>query len=587
MTDLKSNAPESTKYFNLKALPLQINLSDEEAQELSNEAYKDELRRQVAEVHRRAQNLTVCEHSPADAQAEMVLCKADFIYFCENYVWLDEPRNELKRIPFLMYEYQKDAALLILRLAAETVGNVTKHDILVEKTRDMGWSWLMVAIAVWLFLFHDKNILFGSEKADKADKIGDMQSLLEKARFILRNLPDFMLPVDFKFDKHMGHNLIRKSPTTNESGSITADSANPDFGRGDRKYITILDEFASWDYDIAALAGCGDTTKCRVFISTPKGPHNQFAKMARGEDDVKPVKITSHWTQHPIKAAGAAVDRDGKPTSPYYRQERKTKSPDMMAAEIDICYEASTKGLIFDDYAPAFHRKAGLKVEATRSGSAPQIIRVWDPGIDFYVLFLHVDKYTRVLALREVLQNNAHVREVAEEVMHVSYKYFKDCTFVDYGDPAGYTRSQASAEQAEFQVLKDEYDIEVGVDFMASIPTVLRIPQRIQAIKNKLNQYFQQVQTHGLLLDPDGCPILDKALVEGYRYRVDKYTKAVSESPEHVHPYCDAVDCLGYGILAELGAATAKDGSNVKRFEIERSSAKWSMWGKRSNTRRS
>lgn len=581
MTQSESNE-SSAKYFNLEALPLQRDLTEEESQRLAEQAYKAEKARQEAEIIRRGRNLIVVENNVEEAAAELRKCASDFIYWCENYVWLEEPRNELKKIPFLMYLYQKQAATKILSLAAETVGSVKKHDILVEKTRDMGWSWLLVTIAVWLFLFHDKNILFGSEKADKADKLGDMQSLLEKCRYVLRNLPDFMLPVDFRFDKHMGLNLIRKPPGVG-SGSITADSANPDFGRGDRKYIIILDEFASWDYDIAALAACGDATKCRIFISTPKGPHNQFAKMARGEDDVKPHKITSHWTQHPIKAAGASMDPDGKPTSPYYREERKLKTPDMMAAEIDICYESSTKGKVFDDFSIALHRRGGLKPDKVDAGDRPTIIRVWDPGMDFFVLFMQIDRHTRVLALREILHNNAHVRDVAEDVLHISHKYFDGCNFLDYGDPAGYTRSQASAERAEFEVLADEYDIQVQTDFMAHVPTVLRVPSRIQAIKNKLNQYIAATKTQAFLIDPEGCPILDRALVEGYRYRVDKYTKAVSDKPEHTHPYCDAIDCLGYGILAELGAATAQDRqNNVRKIQVERSSATWSAWGKRS-----
>lgn len=575
------NNQDSQTSCKVLAFPSIRDLPEEQAQEAARAAIADERRRQQEETFRRAQVLLVCENSLQDVHAELTLCRDSFVYFCENWVWIEEPRNELKRIPFLMYEYQKEGALKILELASRTIDSIEKYDILIEKTRDMGWSWLMVALAVWLWLFHDKNILMGSEKGEKADKLGDMKSLLEKCRYVIRNLPDFFLPVGFKTDKHMGENLIRKPDITGLSGTITADSANPDFGRGDRKYIIILDEFASWAFDQASAAACGDATSLRVFISTPKGPHNQFAKMASGEDDIHPIKITTHWTQHPIKAAGGAIDLDGKPTSPYYRYERSRKSPDVMASEIDINYAASTKGRVFEDYVPSFHRRAGLQPDK----NIP-ILRIWDPGIDFCVLFLQIDKYSRVLALREILAQNAHVREVAEHALHLSHKYYSGCEFLDYGDPAGYTRSQSSAEQAEFQVLRDEFDIPVDVSFMKDVPTHMRVPQRIQAIKNKLTQWLAQPASHGLLVDHEACPLLDRALVEGYRYVVDKYTKVVSEKPEHKHPYCDVIDCLGYGILAELGAATTGSTGNVRRIEIDNNTTRWSVWGGRSNARR-
>lgn len=58
----------------------------------------------------------------------------------------------------------------------------------------MGVSWCMVVIFMYGFIFHNHKYLCISQKEDDVDKSGDMKSLFEKARFIIRNLPNWMLP---------------------------------------------------------------------------------------------------------------------------------------------------------------------------------------------------------------------------------------------------------------------------------------------------------------------------------------------------------------------------------------------------------
>ena len=49
-----------------------------------------------------------------------------------------------------------------------------REDGLVEKSRDMGVSWLCVATAIWMWTFHEGAVVgFGSRKEDYVDKLGD------------------------------------------------------------------------------------------------------------------------------------------------------------------------------------------------------------------------------------------------------------------------------------------------------------------------------------------------------------------------------------------------------------------------------
>lgn len=545
-------------------------LSEGEALELSRAAREDERRRHEEACYFRAQLALVCEVDVEYQAAELVMCQHDFFYWCERYGWLDEPRSTIQRIPALLYPYQVDAAKIIMQLASETLDTEVKHDILVEKTRDMGWSWLMALLAVWYLLFHNKSVLFGSRKAELADKIGSMKSLLEKCRFIIRNLPEWMLPEGFKLDKHMGENLIRNP----QGGAITADSASSDFGRGDRQFFIVLDEFASWAYDHASAQACSESTSCRVFISTPKGPFGKFADMRRGEDQIEPTIITSHWTQHPTKSAGMSKDGDGKPTSPWYRERIKKMSPDEIAAEIDINYAASSKGLVFEQFVPEWHCKKGLRPIPGRP-----IMRIWDPGIDFGVLWMQIDHERRVLVLRELCYENSHIRDVANQVVYDSHKYFPDFEFFDYGDPNGYNRNNSAIEAPEFEVLRDEFEIYVDTSWALGMPSSLKVKNRIVAIRNKLQEQSARMKTQSFLIDPDTCPNLVRAFQEGYRYKVDAHTKRIMDQVAEEHPYEDVMDCLGMGILAELGLATYNAKSND--VKVEKNVTSWGSYARR------
>lgn len=542
---------------------------EQEAQAAAVQALVDQRKAQEALEIFRAQ-LLMQMAADADARgAEWQLCKSDYFYWVKRYVWIHEPRSTPQKIPFLLYKFQEDDARWIIETAESTVNTIQKADKLCEKTRGMGWSWLVISIAVWYWLFHNKDILFGSRKADLVDKLGDMGSLLEKARYIIRNLPEWMLPEGFDDKKHLGHFAI-KNPM---GGLISGESANPEFGRGDRKFFIVLDEFASWPYDDASAQACGGSTNFRLFFSTVKGPWNLFARMARQleEDDcpIKPEVRRRHWVEHPIFAAGLSTDKEGKPTSPWYREECKRFDYDGIAAELDINYITSQRGLVFPDYVPDWHRKVDLKPDPNRP-----IIRVWDPGNDFAVLFMQLDNYGRILGLRELCVKEAHLRAVAEAVLQISHEYYPAYDFEDYGDPNIAIKQGASAERPEFEVLRDEYDITVDISALATMQSKFKVISRIQAIHNQLAKLCAPLRSHSLLIDPVTCPNLDRAFLEGYRYKTDKLTKKVLPIVDEQHPYEDVIDCLGIGILSKLGLAVHSE--NTQPTKVARGTVKWS-----------
>ena len=87
-----------------------------------------------------------------------------------------------------------------------------------------------MAIFVYGFIFYNHKYLVLSQKQDDVDKKGDMKSLFEKGRFMLKNLPRWMLPEGFL--EHPERNMKYMSISREDgTGSITGESASPNASR--------------------------------------------------------------------------------------------------------------------------------------------------------------------------------------------------------------------------------------------------------------------------------------------------------------------------------------------------------------------
>jgi phage terminase large subunit len=141
--------------------------------------YSGELDRRLRLEHR----LTSDRELLAGALLQYEQRPADFISDC---VYLYEPRNastgEPVMLPCVLFQRQREfIAWLHERFQ-------TKTSAPVEKSRDSGATWMSAAFAVWVWLFHPGSTVgFGSRKEILVDRAGDLQSIFEKIRSIVRN----------------------------------------------------------------------------------------------------------------------------------------------------------------------------------------------------------------------------------------------------------------------------------------------------------------------------------------------------------------------------------------------------------------
>lgn len=290
---------------------------------------RERIIREIAQRNREVEDFLVTLNEDDHQQMEDILTScmapgvAGFQYWCEHFCYTLDPRDT--RNPdkhFILYPYQvRDAEILITAIREG-------KNVHLDKSRDMGASWLALAVITWCWIFDNSfHALLGSRVEALVDDY-TVDSLFGKIDYIIERLPEWMIP-GFNYNKHR-RSMKLESPSGN---MITGESANMAFGRGPRKNVVYLDEFAHWETDKQVWISLADTSPCKIVTSTPCGKHNQFAKLKFGESDI--LRITQHWTLHP-----------GKDWAWYEREcYKRNYDPVAIAQELDIDYEASAGGL--------------------------------------------------------------------------------------------------------------------------------------------------------------------------------------------------------------------------------------------------
>lgn len=230
------------------------------------------------------------------------------LHWCEfiNH-WVDtyDPRNagstKPTTLPLVMFPRQEEYVLFLFGCITETQHGLT------EKSRDMGATWLAAAATVAMWLFWDGvSVGWGSRVQDLVDKIGDLDTIFEKIRFIIRHLPRDFLPVGFNPKAHMGYMLIFNPET---EATITGESGDQ-MGRGGRTLVYFKDESAHYQHPEAVEASLLSTTRVQIDISSVSGLGTVFERKRSAGVDWDPTAeiprgmtrvFVLDWSDHPEK----------------------------------------------------------------------------------------------------------------------------------------------------------------------------------------------------------------------------------------------------------------------------------------------
>jgi hypothetical protein len=198
---------------------------------------------------------------------------------------------------------------------------------IVEKSREVGMTWVAVAMSATICLFHEGvSIGFGSRKLDLVDKLGDPDCIFWKLRKFLEYIPWQFLG-SFNLDRNSAY----CKTIFPDTGCTVTGEGGDQIGRGGRKSIYFVDEAAYIERPQLLEASLSATTNCRIDISSAHGTANPFyQKRMRGKIDL----FTLHWRDDPRK------DEE------WYNKQVDELDPVTLAQEIDINYSASLEGVV-------------------------------------------------------------------------------------------------------------------------------------------------------------------------------------------------------------------------------------------------
>ncbi len=226
--------------------------------------------------------------------------------FCFTYHQFDTDPTTGRRIeavaahmPFISWEIQDDLC------DAFEAHLKRSEDILVDKSRDMGASWLCVDFLHWLWLFRpDTQLLEMSRTESYVDQTGNMKALFQKHDYINGWLPEWMLPPDiFQGQKnrtkmHM-KNAINGACLDGESTTVHA-------GSGDRREVVLLDEFAKVEKGSLMRSATRYVARMRIINSTPAGPGTEYSRWKQSGQ----IKVfVLPFYEHPDKGKGRYVHK--------------------------------------------------------------------------------------------------------------------------------------------------------------------------------------------------------------------------------------------------------------------------------------
>lgn len=297
------------------------------------------------------------------------------------------PARKLRRVRMSLFADQVRTIEAWIDLEhLRTTGELVFRNLAIEKSRQIGETWVFAAAVCWALHHHQVSLLAMHTKGGKIDDGGERntpESLFGRVRYIDRHLDRAALPY------LVGKLLYRpfsRDPAKIENPSngavIIGEGQTDNPGRGSTFDGILGDEFAFVEHGERVYAALDEACPDgKALFSTVNGDDNAHARIC----DEKPLGWTYlrlHWSTHPVYSQGLHIAGDeqgcalcagnrahvewnprdprahrfpGKLTSPWYDKRVIGKTLEQVSEELDIDREGALGGRVFREFSSAVH----------------------------------------------------------------------------------------------------------------------------------------------------------------------------------------------------------------------------------------
>lgn len=401
------------------------------------------------------------------------------------------------------------------------------------KTRDMGISWVIYHIIVWMFLFEDNfSCIMGSKNKYSVDTSAgksDTQTMFGRIEKIIESLPEWLRSGLDMTDKDQRQNMWWRNPLN--GNLLRGEASTENFGRQGRYTLGFLDEFDHWEDPFGAINAARDSCGAIFLVTTPTSRTEGVSKRIIEEEKARFLEIP--WYFHPYK------------TLEWYEEQKRTRFTEAMATEIDLSLDGSRSLLIYPEWSKINqgeypHRPDWSTYGGIDFGRTDGCGLVWVQRSPKSLMFRIIASYYRAGQTFEhflpfmggpLLSNHAdYSQDILSLIDKTRYWERTEKGVEWFGDPAGRQKTVVSNQSVLEKLMA--YNIYVTTNSRA------------------LSHADRQSATHTLLHATEGvnisdCGMLDRAM-KRYR-RADRSMNSTAEtSIKPVHRYSDLPASLEY-----------------------------------------
>ena len=251
--------------------------------------------------------------------------------------------------------------------------------------------------------------------------------------------------------------------------------------------------------------------------------------------------------------SGRSSKAENLPNLPvgYYQRQAVGKSAEWIKVYVDGEYGFVADGKpVWPEYSDALHCPADKNLWPKAVQGLP-IYRGWDFGLTPACIFSQITPRGQWIVFDELIATSMGADAFGDEVIEHSARYYPRFEFIDVGDPAGASASEANETLSCFRVLHAK-----GILIEPGIQT---LSIRLESVRKPLRTLI--AGRPQFVIHPR-CTKLRRGLMGGYHFRRmrisgERYTSQ-PEKDSHSHP-CDA---LGYTGTRLFGASLYVPSSN-------------------------